>query len=170
MRNKILLTIAISSITNTSAFSQGTWLQMASMPDTGRGYDIGFSIDSFGYAGLGYNLDSTKGYHDLWQYNPRTNSWTQKANFPGKARVLPATFVIGHKAFVVTGTNDPWNDTCYNECWEYDASADLWTRKTNFHGVSRAASVGFAIGGKGYIGTGMDSNYNVHNDFWRYDT
>ena len=31
--------------------------------------------------GNGYNL-----YNDFWEYDPSTNTWTQKANFGGSAR------------------------------------------------------------------------------------
>src|SRR5438477_12655427 len=45
---------------------------------------------------------------------------------------------------------------------------DSWVRKTDFGGTGRyGANTGFAIGAKGYLGTGWDGNYK--NDFWEYD-
>ncbi len=46
---------------------------------------------------------------------------------------------------------------------------DLWEQKANFGGTSRYRAVGFAIGNKGYIGTG-DTGGSIMNDFWEYDT
>ena len=45
-----------------------------------------------------------------------------------------------------------------------------WTQKANFGGGTRAYAVGFSIGSKGYIGTGVNSTLNPCRDFWEYDT
>ena len=41
---------------------------------------------------------------------------------------------------------------------------DAWTQKADFGGGATYGAVGFSIGSKGYIGTGI-----VGNDFWEYD-
>jgi len=43
-----------------------------------------------------------------------------------------------------------------------------WVELSDFDGLPRADAVGFAIGSKGYIGTGYDGD-KFHNDFWEYD-
>jgi hypothetical protein len=84
-------------------------------------------------------------------------------------RVCPATFVIGHKAYVVTGTDSNFNSL--TECWEYDANSDKWTQKANFTGTARAYDIGFAIGNKGFIGMGYDVHTMTYfKDIWEYDT
>ena len=45
---------------------------------------------------------------------------------------------------------------------------NFWTQKADFGGTAREEAVGFAIGGKGYIGTGFDGTFK--KDFWEYDT
>ena len=45
---------------------------------------------------------------------------------------------------------------------------DIWIQKFNFGGTSRESTVGFSIGGKGYIGTGSDG-VGHKKDFWEYD-
>lgn len=152
--------------------AQGSWSPRASLPDSARCAGIGFSIDSMGYVGLGSNFIfyPEKYFNSFWQYNPNNNTWNKKADFPGRARICPATFVIGHDAFVVTGANNDYYDTCYKECWEYNAQINTWTRKADFPGVARAGAVGFAVGSKGYVGTGQDAFGNVYADFWEYDT
>src|SRR6185312_1088015 len=134
------------------ASPQGTWTQKDSLPAVARGYGIGFSIGNYGYAGLGYNSGTT--YNDFWRFDPSTNSWAIMDSFPGKARICPATFVIGHKAYVVTGVDGGINSL--NECWVYDAITNKWTRKNDFPGPARGYDVGFAIGNKGFIGMGED--------------
>src|SRR5438874_13312750 len=41
---------------------------------------------------------------------------------------------------------------------------DTWTQKPDFGGGERSGAASFAIGGKGYIGTGLSLK-----DFWEYD-
>jgi N-acetylneuraminic acid mutarotase len=43
-----------------------------------------------------------------------------------------------------------------------------WVELSDFDGIPRTDAVGFAIGGKGYIGTGFDGDVR-HDDFWEYD-
>jgi len=46
-------------------------------------------------------------------------------------------------------------------------AADPWTQKIDFRGTARHSAAGFAVGSKGYIGTGMDGGWT--KDFWEYD-
>jgi len=95
-------------------------------------------------------------------------TWTQKATFPGLNREWPVAFSIGNYGYVGTG----WDSTscCNNpltQFWQYDPALDVWTQKADFGGIARATAVGFAIGNKGYIGTG---GWQSHlDDFWEYD-
>jgi len=44
----------------------------------------------------------------------------------------------------------------------------LWTQKADFGGAARSGAIGFSIGNKGYMGTGVSGNTKF-NDFWEYD-
>lgn len=48
-------------------------------------------------------------------------------------------------------------------------SGGTWTQKVNFGGIARKEAVAFAIGTKGYIGTGVDASGACLSDFWEYD-
>ncbi len=49
-----------------------------------------------------------------------------------------------------------------------DTLAAAWTQRADFGGINgRYAAVGFSIGSKGYIGTGID--VAIKKDFWEYD-
>jgi hypothetical protein len=53
------------------------------------------------------------------------------------------------------------------------ATANTWTQKADFGGTARLFAVGFSIGSKGYIGTGIIGSAPpgiiVTKDFWEYD-
>ncbi len=51
---------------------------------------------------------------------------------------------------------------------KFDVS-NHWCREIDFKGTPRFGAVGFSIGGKGYVGTGVDFSATVHNDFWEFD-
>jgi len=153
------------------ANAQGTWTYSDSLPNDTLAMVqgiAGFSIGGHGYAGLGENKNSNT-QNCFWQFDPSDNMWTQKASFPGKARIAPASFVIGNKAYLVTGS--VYNaGPCVNECWEYDAIKDSWKRKADFPGGARTYAVGFTIGNKGYVGTGANELNDFYRDFYSYDT
>ncbi|MBK8341838.1 MAG: hypothetical protein IPL12_00140 [Bacteroidetes bacterium] len=65
--------------------SQNTWSTIASFGGGERERAIAFVIGSRAYVGTG--IDSANiCKSDLWEYDPGTNSWTQKANVPGSGR------------------------------------------------------------------------------------
>jgi N-acetylneuraminic acid mutarotase len=156
------------SLSPTPSFAQGIWTARDTLPfDTNAMVQgiTGFSIGNYGYAGLGQNGIS---YSDeLWQFDAINNSWAKKASFPGSARVAPASFVIGDKAYLVTGSIRN-GSTCLAECWEYDATASTWTQKANFPGSVRTYAVGFAIDSLGYVGTGANELSDFCKDFYAY--
>lgn len=170
---KLLLTLFAFSLLFSSAFAQNEWSPRASLPDSARCLGIGFSIGNYGYVGLGGDMRHPIQYfRDFWRFDPRNNSWTRMMDFPGRARILPATFVIGNYAYVVTGSEVNFGYALLTECWQYNAVTNQWTQKANFPGISRYADVGFAIGGKGFVGTGYDTinSSRLLRDMWEYDT
>lgn len=48
------------------------------------------------------------------------------------------------------------------------AAQNTWSQKANFIS-SRHGTVSFGIGNKGYFGTGNDSLWGSHDDFWEFD-
>jgi len=145
-----------------------SWVQKTNFGGSTREYSVAFSIGSKGYIGMG--IDNNTIYRsDLWEYDTGSNTWTQKANFPSTGRRGATGFAIGIKGYVGTGEYfDGFNTLFYNDFWEYDPGGNTWKRKANFGGVAREWAVGFAIGNKGYIGTGNNGT-GIYNDFWEYD-
>lgn len=134
----------------------------------GRRGAVGFSIGSRGYICGGKSGSPGTYRRDLWEFNPATNSWTQKANFAGTPRELAVAFSIGNKGYLGTGGISDLT-SALNDFWEYDQAANSWRGRTSFPGTARYGAVGFSIGNKGYIGTGRNSTTRF-KDFWEYDT
>ncbi|MBK8874642.1 MAG: T9SS type A sorting domain-containing protein [Bacteroidetes bacterium] len=145
-----------------------TWTQKADFGGGPKNYAVGFAIGNKGYVGTGnYGVGSI----DFWEYDPQTDTWTQKADFSGAARLLATGFSIGNKGYLGAGINGT-GDTCYNDFWEYDPAIDTWTQKSDFFaGMASDKPVGFSIGNKGYIGTGIPVcfTWSGEPNFAKYD-
>jgi len=51
----------------------------------------------------------------------------------------------------------------------YNCGSNTWTQKADIGGTGRQGAIGFSIGVKGYIGTGVSSSGNGLKDFWEFD-
>ncbi len=80
-------------------------------------------------------------------------------------------FSIGTKGYIGTGYTGIPSNSDYRDFWEWDQTTNVWTQKADFGGNARGLAVGFSIGNKGYIGTGIsyDSPSNIYKDFWEWD-
>lgn len=155
----------------------GLWQKLGNFQGAGRVRAYGFSIGKKGYilggnAGSGFNLFLL---NDLWEYDPVSDKWTRKADYPGQAAEYVRGFTIGNKAYMGTGFGKrlatPGNDVAQNnDFWEYDPALDKWTRKADFAGVARENVIAFEANGAGYMGLGTDDSYNQnYKDFYKYD-
>lgn len=110
----------------------------------------------------------------VWEYNPLTDSWTQKNNIPSEMYVpnynsteawQKSNFVINGKGYVTTYNNS---------VWEYDSTNDTWIRKNDFPGGKRFGASSFSTNNKGYI-VGGTITYNYYssmpnyNEIWEYN-
>jgi hypothetical protein len=74
--------------------------------------------------GLGYvttgETGSSSFENDTWQYDPATNSWTQKTDFPGTVRDESTYFSIGDKGYIGYGAQQGWaTGIFFVDFWEY---------------------------------------------------
>lgn len=142
-------------------------------PGMARFGAVGFAIGNKLYAGLGIG-DHDFPAHDLWEWDPATETWTKQADFPGYPGGYAGGFSIGTKGYVTTINN--WSDGYLtNELWEYDPAINIWTQKASMPTTpARGYAVVFSIGAKGYIAIGQKEQYNgfameYYNDFWEWD-
>lgn len=145
------------------------WKQLKDIPFTGRVSMYNFSIGTKAYIVCG--TSPTGRTKELWEYDPATDKWTQKATYPGNSYEELGGFVINNKAYVGAGVGDSPLQTTpeSNDFYEYDPKADKWTKKADFPGEPRESPVGFQINGKGYLGLGANIPLTKKfNDFWCY--
>lgn len=147
--------------------TNNTWTQKANYPGAGKVASVGFAIEGKGYIGTG-SPSSTIGNetNDFWEYNPLTDTWTQKSLFAGGPRDRAVGFSIGEKGYIGTGYFFNGSPNITNDFWEYDPTTNLWTQKASLPGSERNNAIGFSIGNNGFIGLGNQSLL----DFWHYDS
>jgi N-acetylneuraminic acid mutarotase len=141
-----------------------SWKANSSLPANSRWGAFSFSIGNYGYIGGGYMNGSLS---DVWQYDPITDLWTQKADIPIAVRTA-STFVLNNLGYVTGGiTSANFMSTLY----EYNPATNLWTTKAPFPGIARYGGIGFAIGNKGYFGIGNTGGAlgPYLNDFYEYN-
>ena len=155
-----------------------TWTRKNDFPGIGRYKAVAFSANGKGYFGTGaYGdiLGRPDYLNDFWEYDPATDSWTQKKDVPGLARAGAVAFSINNQGFVGTGTNNiDWSqDLNYHhlsDFYRYDPATDSWTRIADFAGGECYSGAAFSLDGMGYVGTGFrDKNSPIGSDFWGYD-
>lgn len=155
------------------------WTQKASLPGSTRRNAMALSINGKGYVGMGADSsESSTGtiLWDWWEYDAMSNSWTQKADYPGGYNdqntflgpgvYFGTAFEINSKGYICGGKMGP--NQYASDLWEYDPITDTWTRKADFPGLDRHQLSSFALEGKGYVGMGIDHDL-YRKDWWRYD-
>lgn len=129
-----------------------------------RGGAIAFSINDKAYVGLGQG-NTAPYYNDLWEFDPVTNSWTQKSSFIGSPRRQAVAFSFDTLGYVGTGQS---SNGFENDFYSYSGTTNIWTQLNDFGGTARKGAVAFKMGAQAYVGTGDDGVYR--NDFWQYQT
>ena len=158
-----LLFFAVFFSCNLFSQTQYGWIQRASCPGDARHRVAAAAVGNRGYMGLGHiNAVTDILYDDWWEYDPGTDSWTQKANYGGGPRMHPATFVINNKIYVGTGRDINLN--LHQDFWRYDPVTNIWDSIAPFPGAGRRGACAFVLNGLGYVGTG-----SYHSNFYKYD-
>ena len=146
--------------------STNAWTQKASFPTSAAPLKYSFSIGSKGYViGVTYSSTPYVASYYLYEYNPSTNAWTQKAKFPvtGTGSTLNYygfAFSIGDKGYFGLGKS----------FYEYDPTTNAWTQKASFAGAEASQLNYFSVGDKGYVGGGITSQYaTMQPTFYEYD-
>jgi hypothetical protein len=143
-----------------------TWVQIADYPGAnGNGvyFATSFNTTDYGYVSCGKK--GTSNYeNDLWQYDPLTDSWDQRANFPGGDRYNLMSFVINDTAYVGFGSDQ---DIFRKDLWAYDEVSNSWNQRADCEGVARASGGTFSLNGRGFIVCGVDGGFK--EDLWEYN-
>ncbi|GAB4143060.1 MAG: hypothetical protein Fur0041_18180 [Bacteroidia bacterium] len=143
MRKYLLFSAIILSV----SLQAQVWTQRANFGNVGRHRASGFAIGNKGYLGLGHvNGDLVNViYKDWWEYDPASNSWTQKADYPTPSGNYGAiAFATSSKGYVGGGA------TLNGEFFEYNPQTNTWTAIANCP-VSPTDQGSFAVNDKGYV-------------------
>ena len=131
-----------------------TWTQKADMP-TPRGYTAASEVNGKIYA-IGGNTSrggGDNGENKVEEYDPATDTWTEKADLPTPRRAL-ATSVVNGRIYAIGGASPSGATLATVE--EYDPATDTWTKKADMP-TARAFVSTSVINGKIYAFGGQTS-------------
>jgi N-acetylneuraminic acid mutarotase len=117
------------------------------------------------YTGLGQAFSLNPSImKQIWEYDPSSDTWTRKKDFPGTARWAAIGISLGDKGYV--GLGDPGGGSILRDWWEYDPAMDTWTQKKDNPSLkSLQWSAGFTVNGRLFVGI---SAYLQSNEWYEY--
>jgi N-acetylneuraminic acid mutarotase len=143
---------------------------LALFPGILRHAAASISVGSKGYFGTGtwWSQNSDQFLNDFWAYDPTSNNWERKADYPGGITHDPIAFAYNNEPYIGLGTD---NNTNYRTgIFKFIDSLNQWTKITDFPGIGRYNSTSFVLANKLYICCGFNqSQGGCLNDFWQYD-
>lgn len=141
------------------------WIKKANFGGVGRHRAVGIAIANKGYMGLGHvngtGVDIS--YKDWWQYDPASDTWTQKANFPVNNHGA-TSFATSTRGYVGGGSS------LTNEFYEYNPITNTWSPIAPCL-ISPGDTQGFSVGEKGYVyQTNQLAEYDPLTNSWAMKT
>ncbi len=116
------------------------------------------------YMGLGQRGNSE--YKDWWEWDPCTNTWTQKASYPtANGRNYPFLFVLNGEIYVGGGER---NGTVYNNVYKYNPNTNTWTAVASLP-VPLYYAAATSDGTYGYVFGGIDNSGTYNATIYKYD-
>lgn len=136
-----------------------TWMNNKLLPENSGYMPLAYTYNDKAYALFNNNL---------WEYDPSTNNWVKKANFPGTIQ-NDKRYVFG------MSINDKiYIGNCYNnyEFWQYNINQDSWQRKADFIGNFEwnnpvGGNYSFTTNNRGYLGISRIAFGN--HSLWEYN-
>lgn len=137
------------------------WIQKANFGGVGRHRAVGIAIGNRGYMGLGHvngtGVDIS--YKDWWAYDPASNSWSQKANYP----------VINHGAVSFSSETKGYvggGSALSSEFYEYNPITNSWSPIAPCP-LTPGDTQGFSVQNKGYVYQGNQiAEYDPASNTW----
>jgi N-acetylneuraminic acid mutarotase len=108
----------------------------------------------------------------VFEFDPASNTWTEKAPFPGQKRFDPQGWVANNKIYIMGGNaNQPLSDL-----WEYTPATDTWVRKADFPGTPTFYFAIFPYNNKAFVFGGLFPKtysdglweYDIQSDTWQH--
>jgi N-acetylneuraminic acid mutarotase len=157
---KLLITLVLC------AFSLGSqaqyWIQKSSFGGVGRHRAVGCATENKGYLGLGHvngtGVDIS--YKDWWEYDPASDTWSQRANFP--------VYNHGATSFVVNDQPCVGGGSALNgEFFKFDPVQNTWNPIAPCPFFNPGDTQGFSVNDKGYVFLGQQmAEYDPSSNSW----
>lgn len=136
-----------------------TWQSDLTLPENSGSTPLAFSYNEKAYVLL---------KNGFWEYDPNSNNWNLKENFPGKLQT-DRMYIFGFSA-----AGCIYFGNCYKsyEFWEYNIQENRWHQKADFIGnFNETAPVWgnytFTLNNIGFVGISQ-SGFAL-NTLWTYD-
>ena len=137
------------------------WRKIQDFPGEFRNNMVHFVIGNKAYLGLGT-------YHkDLWEYNPETDIFEKKADFPGEITDWVSGFSINKKGYILIYRSE--FNRVFTEIWEYDPNQNNWIQKSNFPADNNIRFVPLIIGNRAFLVADTYENEMPSKSFWEYN-
>jgi N-acetylneuraminic acid mutarotase len=124
----------------------GDWIQKATFGGVGRHRAVGCGTSYRGYLGLGHvngsGIDIS--YKDWWEYDPASDSWTQKADYPVNNHGA-VSFVVNNMPCVGGGS------ALAGEFYKFNPQLNVWTSIASCPFFNPGDTQGFSVNEKGYV-------------------
>ncbi len=171
MKKLSLILVSLSLLISLDGWSAVSgWSQKASLAAHGRHRGVGIAIGTKGYMGLGHYNGAGPNIvlKDWWQYDPASNTWTQKADYignGGNGTYAPLTFGMDDYGFIGGG------QVAFSlSFYKYDPATNLWSAVADCPVHSQNFKA-FAFGTKGYCIEGNQVyEYDAITDIWSVKT
>ena len=111
-----------------------------------------FTVDNVGYV---VNQSPGQPVH-LWAYNPHTDSWRQRANFPGTSRSRGVGFSLNGKGYYGLGAAVT-DQAGLRDLWRYDPTTNEWQYATQYPGQGNRYLAVLSATDRVYLGWGYES-------------
>ena len=138
------------------------WIQKSSMGGPGRHRATGCATSHRGYLGLGHvnGAGQDISYKDWWEYDPASDTWTQRADFPVSTHGAVA-FVVDNCPVVGGGS------ALSTQFYKFSPAQNTWTPIANCILPNPGDSQGFAVNNEGFVYQANQlAKYNPNTDSW----
>lgn len=150
------------------------WNRKSDYPGLGKRDLVYFAVNDRAYCGFG-NYDSIislspltylpKQTSELWEYDPLSDTWIPREDFPLYGCYNMTKFSDLEKAYIgfAAGPN-----VTNQQIWSYEPIEDRWESIQEFPRTSYG-STAFGIGNTSFVGLGKSAEGMVYDDFYEYD-
>jgi hypothetical protein len=138
------------------------WIQKSSFGAVGRHRGTGCATSHRGYMGLGHvnGTGQDISYKDWWEYDPASDTWTQRADFP--VGTHGAVSFIADNCPIVGG-----GSALSTQFYKFDPAQNTWTPIANCILGNPGDSQGFTINNRGYVYQSSQlAKYNPNTNSW----